>query len=222
LHHSFRYHVASIVGVLFSLVLGILIGGALFQDDRLVKEQGLIISELESQFAELKASVTALTERERVLNQSWQRAKTILLDGLLQDKQILLISDPADSEDQWQEIGNLLTAAGAAYRKIGWQELEECEDFTESAALLWLRSPLDNERTALVQKLSSAGVHIAFLRTGEMNVSLPEQRTSLCIDMTDSLLGELGLVIGLAAGASGYYGTGPGAVAVLPELVRQP
>ena len=75
--------------------------------------------------------------------------------------------------------------------------------------------PLDNERTALVQKLSSAGVHIAFLRTGEMNVSLPEQRTSLCIDMTDSLLGELGLVIGLAAGASGYYGTGPGAVAVL-------
>ncbi len=219
MHHSFRYHVASIVGVLFSLILGILIGGALFQDDRLVKEQGMIISDLEAQFTELKASVAALTERERVVNQSWQSVKNILLDGILQDKEILIITDPHDHINELEEIAALLSAAGAVLQEMTWKELQEREDYIEDAAVVWLAVPLSDEQAALVHKLSSAGVHVAFLRSGD--VTVPEPGTNLCVDMNDSLLGELALVLGLASEAGGYYGTGPGAVGLLPELVRQ-
>ena len=44
---GFRYHLASLLAVLFSLVLGILIGGAVFQDSALVEEQGLLIADME-------------------------------------------------------------------------------------------------------------------------------------------------------------------------------
>ena len=75
MHITLRYHIATIIGILCSLVLGILIGGALFQDDRLVKEQGLMIEELEGQFAELKHALGELTERERTVNQGWDMVK---------------------------------------------------------------------------------------------------------------------------------------------------
>ena len=66
-----------------SLVLGILIGAALFQDDRLVREQGLIIAELEEQFAQMKTALAELAERERVVNESWEKVKGTLVQGLL-------------------------------------------------------------------------------------------------------------------------------------------
>ena len=54
MHIGFRYHVASLVAVFFSLVLGMLIGSALFQNDGLVQEQGHIIADLENRFKALE------------------------------------------------------------------------------------------------------------------------------------------------------------------------
>ena len=45
------------------------------QDDRLVKEQGMIIAELEGQFSQMKAALAELTERERLVGESWEKVR---------------------------------------------------------------------------------------------------------------------------------------------------
>ena len=47
-----RYHVASLLAVVFSLILGILIGGAVFPDHTLVDEQALHINAMDARFRE--------------------------------------------------------------------------------------------------------------------------------------------------------------------------
>ena len=60
MHPGFRYHLASLMAVFLSLVLGILIGGVLYQDSGLVEEQGLIIAEMEARFGDLRADLVFL------------------------------------------------------------------------------------------------------------------------------------------------------------------
>ena len=60
MNFGFRYHVASLVAVFFSLILGILIGGALFPDHILVDEQATLISELEERFREVHANLAQM------------------------------------------------------------------------------------------------------------------------------------------------------------------
>lgn len=215
---SFRYHVASIIGILFSLVLGILIGGALFQDDRLVKEQGLIIADLEGQFSQLKTSLAQHMERERVVRQSWVEVRGTLVQGLLGEQQVVLVS--GSNQADWSSIKEVLTAAGAEVKEMSWTELESMDDLAETRAVFWVEdSPLGMEEMNMLQVLSSAGAHITFLQNLNSRTPFPELATSLCIDMADTFLGELALVFGLAEGAVGHYGVRSDAKGVFPEVL---
>ncbi|MGI6147816.1 MAG: copper transporter [Firmicutes bacterium] len=216
MHISLRYHVASIIGVLCSLVLGILIGGALFQDDRLVKEQGMIIAELEGQFSQMKAALAELTERERLVGESWEKVRGTLVNGLLANETVVLVSDPSAVE--WGPIKAVLRSAGAAYRELSWQDLMEAEDLQADLIVAWLgEAALTAELLAAMQELIAAGVHVTFLQGLTDKGSFPEL-TALCIDMADTFLGELALVFGLAGRAAGHYGIKNGASRVLPEV----
>jgi hypothetical protein len=215
-HITLRYHIATIIGILCSLVLGILIGGALFQDDRLVKEQGLMIEELEGQFAELKHALGELTERERTVNQGWDMVNGTLVGGLLQGEVVLLVSGPP--EVNWAPIKGLLEAAGAQCRSVDWQGFGEAEILPGTLVVMWLGSELASPETAAhLQELVDRGAHLAFLQGLKEKHSFPPIR-ALCIDMADTFLGELALVFGLAGRAAGHYGIKAGAISIIPEV----
>ena len=59
---GFRYTVASLLAEIFSLIQGILIGGAVFPEHSLVEEQALLFSELEERFRENRAQLADLQE----------------------------------------------------------------------------------------------------------------------------------------------------------------
>ena len=71
MNFGFRYHVASLVAVFFSLILGILIGGALYPDHVLVDEQATVITELEERFREAQASLAQVKGELDEANSAW-------------------------------------------------------------------------------------------------------------------------------------------------------
>ena len=75
---GFRYHVASLLAVFFSLVLGMLIGGAVFSDHSLVEEQALLISELEERFRENNAKLAVLQAELDFSTQAWLQLREAL------------------------------------------------------------------------------------------------------------------------------------------------
>lgn len=216
MHISLRYHVASIIGILCSLVLGILIGAALFQDDRLVREQGLIIAELEEQFAQMKTALAELAERERVVNESWEKVKGTLVQGLLMGETVVLVNGP--QKVNWTPFKGLLQAAGAHCLEVEWQELSQRLTGGDSLLVMWLGDELAGAALlGSLRELQARGAHITFLQGIKEKYSQP-QIPALYIDMADTFLGELALVLGLAGRASGHYGIKAGAQGIIPEV----
>src|SRR5690554_6270718 len=139
-------------------------------------------------------------ERERVVRQSWVEVRGTLVQGLLGEQQVVLVS--GSNQADWSSIKEVLTAAGAEVKEMSWTELESMDDLAETRAVFWVEdSPLGMEEMNMLQVLSSAGAHITFLQNLNSRTPFPELATSLCIDMADTFLGELALVFGLAEGA---------------------
>ncbi|HHT48865.1 MAG TPA: copper transporter [Firmicutes bacterium] len=95
---DFRYYISSLAAIFFALGIGIVIGGALMNDDQLSKGQEQLILNLEREFDQLrkekKALQAGLTEREvelEVLRQFNREILPLLVSGLLQDRQIGII-----------------------------------------------------------------------------------------------------------------------------------
>ena len=64
-----RYHVASLVAVFIALGVGILIGSTLVGGDVMIEQQQKMISQLESQFNELRQRESEMEERKRISRQ---------------------------------------------------------------------------------------------------------------------------------------------------------
>ncbi|MGE5422784.1 MAG: copper transporter [Ignavibacteriales bacterium] len=64
-----RYHIATLVAVFLALAVGILIGSTFIDSDMLVDQQKKMISQLESQFTELRQRESELTSENRFTNQ---------------------------------------------------------------------------------------------------------------------------------------------------------
>jgi len=217
---TLRYHVASLIGVLCSLVLGILIGAALFQDDRLVKEQGVIIAELEEQFARLKVALAEATERERAIAQGWESVKGQLVAGLLEGRTVVLASRLGAVD--WRPIAGTLEAAGAACVELPWDGLGEAASAEDSAIVLWWgEGQAEPDIEGRLRALAAAGARTVLLQGIGEQGTFPDVE-ALCIDMADTFLGELALVYGLAAEAAGHYGIKTGAQGVLPKVAPGP
>lgn len=90
---GFRYHVASLLAVFFSLILGILIGGAVFPDHSLVEEQALLISELEERFRENRAQLAALQAELDLSSRAWLELKESISRGRLTGRPVVVVGE---------------------------------------------------------------------------------------------------------------------------------
>ena len=98
---GFRYHVASLLAVFFSLILGILIGGALFPDHALVEEQALLIAELEERFRETNAKLGALQAELDFSVQAWSQLRDSIARDRLSDRAVVLVGAGESWRHSW-------------------------------------------------------------------------------------------------------------------------
>ncbi|MFY9563150.1 MAG: copper transporter [Limnochordia bacterium] len=234
MHIGFRYHVATLVAVFFSLFLGILVGSIIFQDDLLVKEQNSIINELESKFAqlqnktkELQADLRQAELKEALLNKGWALIRGALIAGMLSDRQIVLFTN-TDSTSA-KRLATVLNDAGAkihaAYR---WpSEADDVETFAAELAALNLENPIavawvdqefQGEAKQVLDYMKTLKWQVCILQPFTSGTNLADYgQDALVINIGDTYLGELAMVWGLSAGATGVYGRGS-ATALLPAL----
>ncbi|NLJ74948.1 MAG: copper transporter, partial [Firmicutes bacterium] len=136
MYMGFRYHLASLVAVFFSLLLGILIGGALFQDDRLVEEQGLLIADMELQFRELQSNLQQLLENEKLSQTAWEQVKHSLAKNRLAGQTVILVTE--EKTPDWQRVKDLLSAAGACIYHAELSDFQNAVLPDDVLVLVWL------------------------------------------------------------------------------------
>ena len=214
---GFRYHLASLVAVFFSLLLGLLIGGALFQDDRLVEEQGVLIANMEQQFQELQDHFQQLMEREKLSQTAWEQVKPFFIHNQLAGKTVVFVAE--EETPEWKKAVELLTAAGAEAIGAKLRDFENAVLPDEIMVLVWLDQKGFNEREwAYLKEVVDQGVYVAFLQSSQAKPLFPQWKSTLKIDCADTFIGEIALIQGLASKSIGHYGVQPGAEALLPGL----
>lgn len=235
MHIGFRYHIASLIAVFFSLVLGMLIGSALFQNDGLVQEQGYIISDLENRFKALEVRTKTLQEnldlakeKEAVLTALWDQVKGMVINEQLHGFMVAIYSD--EDLPNLDNISCLLTAAGASYLGSFQLPLEE----TQLAALLPELDTTTNQPIALIyskaneldltnlEYLQNNGWQLCIIQPYDAALELSDLHfESLVIAGIDTPIGELALIQGLSQSLTGKYGWGKGFASLLPNFAAE-
>ncbi len=234
MHIGFRYHIASLVAVFFALVLGMLVGSALFQDDRLVQEQGHIISDLENRFRTTELRTRILQDnlavaklREETYLKAWDKIRDVFIEDRLVDRTVVFISESTSMD--WTRLTSLMLDAGAIvassldfYSDTNWKkeiaELTHAPD-TRPLAIVWIDNQLDEQVVSGIEYLSEQDFQVSVIQSFHASISLERFGSSaLVIDYADSPFGELALIQGLAQSLTGIYGWREGAMSVLPVL----
>ncbi|HHY09367.1 MAG TPA: copper transporter [Firmicutes bacterium] len=216
MHPGFRYHLASLMAVFLSLVLGILIGGAIYQDSGLVEEQGLLISQMEKRFLELQVNLAAMENQLGFNHQIWRRLRDFVIADKLADETVFVMDLAANGWD-WESLSGALEKAGAKPKRLSPQDL--AAGFEAAQALLLVRLGSEKPADGVFQKLAllaEEGAHLTFLWGLEDKPPAFSLPLSLQIDCADIALGEIALVLGLAARAAGRFGLAAEAEGVLP------
>jgi len=228
MHIGFRYHVATLVAVFFSLFIGILVGSIIFQDDLLVQEQNSIITELEERFKQLELKTKALQNdlkqaqaKEQLLTEGWNQIRTAVLQERLDGKQVLIFNDVPGSA-QVKRMTALLEEAGAeVYGSYIWpdtkfelaQQLEEMpiNELAEPIVVVWVEGALSDVARQGLDHFLKLGWQCTLLQPYTSTVVLEDfAANALVIDMADTFLGEISLIRGLAQGKKGIYGRSQG------------
>lgn len=123
MNFGFRYHLASLMAVFFSLILGILIGGALFPDNALVEEQGVLITELEERFREFHAREQVLQAELEYSNKAWSELRDVMVPQRLQARTVVLI-EQAEQEGT-SMLEQVLHLAGAEVKTLKGEDLAQ-------------------------------------------------------------------------------------------------
>ncbi len=236
MHIGFRYHVATLVAVFFSLFLGILVGSILFQDDLLVQEQNSIINELEDRFNQLQArtkdfqaNLKQAELREALILEGWDLIRHALIADRLSGHQVVLF---ADGKEAWPaaRLTAALEAAGARVAgtimlpsTVGGLEPLYAElgalDLHQPIAVIWIGDQCSDAAKQGVDYLRRMDWQICILHPYGSNPGLAAwAQDALIINIGDLFLGELAMVWGLGAGSTGTYGYGDAAVALVPGL----
>lgn len=214
---GFRYHLASLVAVFFSLLLGILIGGALFQDDRLVEEQGLLIADMELQFRELQSNLQQLLENEKLSQTAWEQVKHSLAKNRLAGQTVILVTE--EKTPDWQRVKDLLNAAGACIYHAELSDFQNAVLPDDVLVLVWLdQDGLKEDCWTQLRDIVDKGTYVAFLESSQTKSSFPHLKSTLRIDLADTVVGEIALIQGLASRSIGHYGVRPGAEGLLPGM----
>lgn len=230
MHIGFRYHVASLVAVFFSLVLGMLIGSTLFQDDRLVEEQGHIIADLENRFRATEARTQLLQDNLDMANQrlevtykGWNRILPTLARDLLTGRSFVFLTTADDrSYERYRELVEI--AGGVVRSEVTVEESltalpEQTSMDDNPIVVVWVEDSVNPELQEFLATLKDNNVFVSYLQplTSEYTLeSLGEQ--SLVIDMADTPIGEVAFLAGVARELTGNYGVKRGASSLLPAL----
>ena len=214
MNFGFRYHVASLVAVFFSLVLGILIGGALFPDHALVDEQATIITELEERFKEAHASLVQVQGELDASNQAWGQVLDAVSRDMLEARTIVFVDM---DKKRVAPLVQLLMSAGAEVQEIKAAYLSDFT-FVEDVVFVFPLSEnaLSTEMLKIINELVTASANLAFVWDMHSKPILSDLPPGLMVDSIDTPLGQLSFIIGLARGSQGHYGRQKDAQGLFP------
>lgn len=214
MNFGFRYHLASLMAVFFSLILGILIGGALFPDHALVDEQALLISELEQRFGEVHADL-ALVQAELDLSAfAWSQLLEVITKDRLAAKTVIFVDSEAGDGGSLMTV---LQSSGAEVKEMGVDQIAGVIPNEDMFFVFSLSEhKLPSQTLATIQELAQVGANLAFAWDTTKEPSLDTLPPSLQIDNIDTSWGELALILGLSAGSQGHYGTQKSATRLFP------
>jgi hypothetical protein len=211
---GFRYHVASLLAVFFSLVLGILIGGALFPDHILVDEQALIITELEERFRQIQVNLSSAEDELNAANLAWGQLVETMSEDMLAAKTVIVVDVGLEI---LSPLRTILESAGAEVMEVEASHLGELKPSEDSVFVFPLaRDSVTPEMAMVLGELASAGSHLAFVWDMASEPSLGDLPPGLKVDSIDTSMGKLALLLGLARGSEGHYGRHKGAQGLFP------
>ncbi len=224
MNFGFRYHVASLVAVLFSLILGILIGGALFPDHILVDEQATLLTELEERFKLSQANLVESKAELSAVNLAWDQLVHSIPGEMLANKTIVLI----DTEEKtFTTLKATLQSAGAELHEL---PLASLTDVSWQAESLINSGPARDivfvfglcgdapsiEKLGTMRELSIAGAKLVFIWDKNTQPVLTELPVGLMVDSIDTSMGQLAFMLGVARESQGHYGRQKGAQGFFP------
>lgn len=203
MNFGFRYHLASLMAIFFSLILGILIGGALFPDNALVEEQGQLISDLEDYFVLMQEDLQSLNLQIATSDSAWTELRDRLLKNRLVGKTIVLIDDNSGNNN----LAEMLQLTGAQTKKINTEVLSLVapdEDLFFMARLT--EEELTKNLLDDIHSLVDQGGNVVFVWDNDVRPSLQGIPYSLQIDSVDTMIGQISLILGMLTKGRGHYG----------------
>jgi hypothetical protein len=214
MNFGFRYHLASLMAVFLSLFLGILIGGALFQDSALVEEQGLLIAEMETRFKEMQGNLAHFQKELDFSQEAWVALRDTFLQGQLSQKTVVLITEKDGDQVTLMQV---LELAGADVKTLPLEELDQITLAADMAIIVPIANlTLDTPSKGELYRLVTDGASLVYVWGRQENPFLDGLPRGLQIDSVDTVLGEIALILGLAKGSLGHYGFQMGAEGLFP------
>ena len=214
MNFGFRYHLASLMAVFLSLFLGILIGGALFQDSALVEEQGLLIAEMETRFKEMQGNLAHFQKELDYSQEAWVALRDTFLQGQLSQKTVVLITEKDGDQVTLMQV---LELAGADVKTLPLEELDQITLAADMAIIVPIANlTLDTPSKGELYRLVTDGASLVYVWGRQENPFLDGLPRGLQIDSVDTVLGEIALILGLAKGSLGHYGFQMGAEGLFP------
>ncbi|HHY15798.1 MAG TPA: copper transporter [Firmicutes bacterium] len=217
MNFGFRYHLASLLAVFFSLVLGILIGGALFQDSALVEEQGLLISSMEERFSAAQASLKQLQGQLKRSESAWLELRDAVLPGRLQAETVVVVTEDGAKRPALDRLETSLRLAGAELKSIKSSGLAGLEAETGEFFVFWLDGDGGKDSySPVLRRLKEQGASLAFVWGEAEQPARADFAGGLRVGAVDTILGEIALVLGLSSKSEGDYGLPQVAEALFP------
>lgn len=204
MNFGFRYHVASLVAVFFSLVLGILIGGALYPDHALVDEQATFITELEERFRDAQASLAQVQVELDAANEAWVQVLDAVSRDMLETRTVVFVDM---EKTKVAPLVQLLKSAGAHVQEANSSDLPDLTSAGDTVFVFPLAdNALSRETVKVIDGLMKASATLAFVWDIQSKPSLDDLPLSLMVDSIDTPMGQLAFIMGLARGSQGHYG----------------
>jgi len=227
---DFRWHAFTVMAVILAFGLGVLAGVALPYESLLLERQQSLIQRLEDEFRSLRADNQRLAqwaaqqeERDREY-QTWaRRLARLAAAGRLAGRTVAVLTLGQPAAGLRDEVGAVLSAAGAEVRWIGtggsaWPQ--QLEAAAPQGVVVLDSGGADPLEPLLLEVRRRAGAAVPLVlatpsetRAAQAAARVPPPFTAL--DHAADPLGQAALVLGLL-GVQGYFGYGAAAAGPLP------